>query len=109
MKPKKKHPKGVWADGMRFPVIQDAGRKTSCNVELGAKPDATTKKFRAEIARREKRLQRERAKFPPTGIYVGKGKKRRYTSNPKFTTAMSAKLHKLAFTAEQVRTEVTKG
>jgi hypothetical protein len=64
--------------------------------------------FRAEIRRRTEILTTERAKFPPTLIQVGKGKKRRWKANPKFTNAMRQHMHTFAFTHEQVREEVLK-
>jgi hypothetical protein len=86
-KPVKKHPKRspYWADGSRFPEIPTPQPTKGCNFVLGAKPDAETKRFRAEIERRTAILKRERAKYPPTLIRKGK----RLVRNPKFTSSLS--------------------
>lgn len=67
-------------------------------------PPGYLKAFRAEIQRRTEILMIERAKFPPTLLKKGK----KWVSNPKFTSEMSAHMHKFAFTHEQVRGEVLK-
>lgn len=103
--------KTIWTqDRWPHPTHDDRSVTSGCNTEqhrICEHADETTLKLRAEIERRTAILKRERAKYPPTLIEKGKGKRKRLVSNPDFTPAMSEKLHKFAFTAEQVRNEIS--
>jgi hypothetical protein len=84
---RKKHPKSVWTAERWATKISGSRR------DVQSKPDNTklVKAVRAEIERRTKRLEKARKAIrKPTR---------------KLNRSERAKLHKLAFTAEQVRRE----
>lgn len=62
--------------------------------------------IRSECDDASARLLAERAKFPPTNIMVGKGKKAHWVPNPDFTQEMFDHMHTFAYSAEDIRKEM---
>ena len=66
-------------------------------------------RVRKEVRRRMAILTVERAKFPPSLIEKGKGKRKRWINNPDFTDAMRAHMHRFYVSGEEIRDALKNG
>ena len=65
--------------------------------------------IRREVRRRMRILTAEREKFPPSLIEKGKGKKKRWVSNPAFTDEMREHMHRFYVSGEEIRDALKAG